>query len=105
MTRAGHTYTPAKTVAFERTIQMLARFQFKRDALQGPLAVEIEFHFAKPKSVKREYHTVKPDLDNLQKAVLDSLNGIVWRDDAQITDLQGRKWYADKPKIIVRVKY
>ncbi|MBQ2175307.1 MAG: RusA family crossover junction endodeoxyribonuclease, partial [Alphaproteobacteria bacterium] len=38
-------------------------------------------------------HTVKPDLDNLTKALLDALNDIAWHDDAQIVDLQIRKEY------------
>lgn len=38
-------------------------------------------------------HTVKPDLDNLTKALLDALNNIAWHDDAQIVDLQVCKGY------------
>ena len=39
-------------------------------------------------------HTVKPDCDNLVKAILDALNGVAWYDDAQIVDLQVKKEYS-----------
>lgn len=103
-TKAGFAYTPAKTRAFEKSLQTLARFKFRQVAMDGPLSVLIDFHIKRPRSVKRPHHTVKPDLDNLQKAVLDSLNKIVWIDDAQIVDLIGRKFYSDHPKIIVTVR-
>jgi len=39
------------------------------------------------------YHTGRPDTDNLAKAVLDSLTGIAWRDDAQVSQLTASKIY------------
>lgn len=50
------------------------------------------------------YPTVKPDLDNLVKAVLDAINGIVFIDDKQIVDLIVKKRYSDKPRINVAVR-
>ncbi len=32
-------------------------------------------------------HTVKPDLDNLAKGILDALNEVVYKDDNQIIDM------------------
>lgn len=103
MTRRGRVYTPRKTVLFERQIQAIAQSQYKKDPLTGPLSVHVEFHFARPKSVKREFHTVKPDIDNLQKAILDALNGIIWIDDAQIICLTSSKSYSIEPRIILKV--
>jgi Holliday junction resolvase RusA-like endonuclease len=39
-------------------------------------------------------HVVKPDLDKLGRALLDSLTGIVYRDDAQVVRLVSAKRYA-----------
>ena len=42
-----------------------------------------------------ERPTKKPDVDNIAKAILDSLNGIAYRDDSQIVELNMKKLYAD----------
>lgn len=44
---------------------------------------------------------VKPDGDNVEKAVCDGCNGVVYRDDAQITDVLKRKRYAQTPGLRV----
>ena len=46
---------------------------------------------------------VKPDLDNVVKAVLDALNGVVYRDDAQVVNLVATKRYATEPRVEVYV--
>ena len=45
--------------------------------------------------------TVKPDLDNFAKLVLDSLNGYAYHDDAQVVVFKEPfcKFYAEKPFI------
>jgi Holliday junction resolvase RusA-like endonuclease len=50
----------------------------------GPVRVDIDCY-------QRRIPTAKPDGDNLAKNVLDSANGILWRDDAQVVDLTVRK--------------
>ena len=60
--------------------------------LTGPIRVDLEFYFARPKRLCRKAdhsgripHTGKPDLDNLAKAVLDALTQLGWwQDDAQV---------------------
>lgn len=56
--------------------------------------IHLEFYMPRGKTVSRLEHTVKPDLDNLVKQFLDSLNGIV-ADDKQVTSLYAAKYYAD----------
>ena len=48
-------------------------------------------------------HTVKPDIDNLTKAVLDALNGLAWYDDAQIVELNASKTYVEDPHILINI--
>lgn len=49
-------------------------------------------------------HTVKPDVDNLVKSILDSMTRAgVWIDDAQVQDLQARKWRGLLPRWAVFV--
>lgn len=104
-TRNGRPYTPLETVAFERIIAGYARQQYgTRTPLCGALMVSIAFLFIRPKSVKRILHTVKPDLDNLIKAVTDPLNKILWNDDAQIVRIEATKSYLNQGSPMIHMK-
>ena len=46
--------------------------------------------------------TNRPDADNIVKT-LDAFNKIVWRDDAQIVDLEVHKYYSMVPSMQVEV--
>ena len=92
------THTPAKTVAYERTLRDQAALQIRgHEPLSGPLYVSMAFYF--PQKTKKRHQTpkaTKPDIDNLVKAVADALNGIVWHDDNQIARiLAGKEWAAE----------
>ena len=47
------------------------------------------------------FPTTKPDTDNIAKSILDSLNGIAYKDDKQVVDLRVRKQYAEVPSVSV----
>lgn len=73
-------------------------------AFDGALRVEIEFRMPRPRSVKRAHPSVKPDVDKLARAVLDSLSAAaVIVDDARIVSLTAEKVYADIPGATIRV--
>lgn len=42
-----------------------------------------------------EYPCKKPDLDNIAKIILDSLNGIAYKDDSQVVELNISKKYTE----------
>jgi len=70
----------------------------------NPVRVELLFYFNRPKTVKREHMSVKPDIDKLSRSVLDCLSGRVIKDDSQVIILNARKEYTDKsPGVLVRV--
>lgn len=78
------------------------------ELLEGPLCVELAFAMPIPKSSKAEPgepHIKKPDIDNLEKLVLDGItqSGVVWHDDNQVCEVIKRKYYAVEPKTIVRI--
>jgi Holliday junction resolvase RusA-like endonuclease len=64
------------------------------EAIDTELAVSIELYVKRPKSTEREWP--KADIDNFAKAVLDTMNGKIWKDDSQITSLHVSKQWADK---------
>jgi Holliday junction resolvase RusA-like endonuclease len=49
-------------------------------------------------------HTVRPDVDNTAKLILDCLTKLgFWHDDAQIDDLRLTKRYGSDPRITIRI--
>lgn len=87
-------YTPFKTERYEQHVAMVAKAQMVgAEMLDGPIHARIRFVFKRKKSVKRIHHIIRPDLDNLIKAILDGLNGIAFKDDAQVCSLSATKVY------------
>lgn len=70
-----------------------------------PVRVEVDFYIAKPDSIpkKRLYPSVKPDLDKLLRAVLDSLTGVAFHDDGQVIEAYPRKFYGSPERVEVKV--
>ena len=75
-----------------------------------PCEVVVDFVFARPKSHLRKSGLAKdapklprPDLDNMAKAVLDSLNGVAWVDDSQVSRLVVEKSYGTEARTTVRI--
>jgi Holliday junction resolvase RusA-like endonuclease len=79
--------------------------------LKGALKVDVTFILPVPDSwsgkKKREHIgapvTVKPDADNLVKALMDAANKIVWLDDNQVSDMVVRKRYGYEGAIEITV--
>ena len=67
----------------------------------GPLSVNIEYYMPRPKAMKRDApteHIKRPDIDNLNKAVLDALTDAgVWKEDSRVYRLIAEKVYANSP--------
>jgi Holliday junction resolvase RusA-like endonuclease len=53
--------------------------------------------------MNEEFPTKRPDIDNSVKAVLDSMNGIVYKDDIQVVRLSAKKVYSLVPGIDICV--
>lgn len=104
-------YTPKATAMWERVIATHAKAAMGyRDPLEGAISLDITFALPIPESWSKRRkaapgeHISRPDLDNLLKAVLDGFNGIVFRDDSQITQLHANKVYAEEPGVFVMVE-
>jgi Holliday junction resolvase RusA-like endonuclease len=86
------------------------------DPIVGPVAVTLAFTFPRPKFhygtgrnagvVKAQYAdalmVTKPDIDKLERAVLDALSGVVFVDDCQVVASTKTKSYGE-PGVTVTV--
>jgi len=73
---------------------------------EAPVLVSLSFAMPRGKTVKRRWHTVKPDIDKLTRGVLDALTTAeVYRDDSQVIALTVTKFYAevDQPGVCIHV--
>lgn len=111
----GNTYTPEKTSNYES----LVRYTFKKNfpghkPYLGIVEASITAIFEVPKSYSKkktkellgshDNYTNKPDLDNIAKIILDSLNKVAFKDDSQVTILHLNKEYGEQAKVIVELK-
>lgn len=72
---------------------------------EGPVRLSISAHYLIPKKPKCQDKITRPDLDNVLKAVLDALNGVAYRDDAQVIHIEADKAYSQIAKTIVRIEF
>ena len=115
------TYTPEETVNYENLVkyncqEAMAELNFDGWFNDEPLEVFVLSCYEIPKSYSKKrnedalhsrlFPTKKPDIDNLLKIVLDSLNGVAYHDDVQVISAHVDKKFAKSPttKVIVRDK-
>jgi Holliday junction resolvase RusA-like endonuclease len=84
------------------------------EPLDGPIAVSLVFQIAPPQRPRWWAPAVKPDLDKLIRAVLDSLSttknrktkaiirGVI-TDDARIVSITATKTYHGKPGVMITI--
>ena len=107
-------YTPAKTASYENLVKMAASCVMTGDLIKGSVKLTALIHCAIPESWSKKKKlaanngeirpAVKPDIDNVIKGISDALNGIVFKDDSQICEVIGKKWYAENPCVVVIVE-
>jgi Holliday junction resolvase RusA-like endonuclease len=108
-------YTPEKTKNYEFEVGMMAKAAMgASEPLEGALEAFIYVTFPVPASYSKkrteaclsdsEKHTKKPDLDNICKILFDGMNGIVFKDDSQITSIHATKVYGEVAKVEVIVR-
>lgn len=86
-------FTDPATRKYEAALKATARAQCGAKPLPLPVLLKIRFIMPVPKNPVRTWHTVKPDLDNMIKAICDALNGVVWIDDSQVYAVDAAKLY------------
>lgn len=107
-------HTPEKTASYEGLIAMAGRQAMAgRPLMTGGVALTLRVFRSIPASWSKKkraaalvgnvHATVKPDLDNIEKAIADGLNGVVWRDDVQVVAVEKWKLYAETPCVVVQI--
>lgn len=98
-------FTPKRVAAWEKVVKAEAAKHFDQP-LTGPIQVSMIFHMDRPKSRRKDvWVPTTPDLDNLEKAVLDAMNGVAYEDDRFVVAKNAQKRYIrrDEPRVCVRV--
>ena len=108
-------YTPTKTLNYENLVKYIFITEYRDfKPFEGSVKAKITAIFEVPKRTSKKKRAElltwnygyphKPDTDNIAKIVLDSLNGLAFKDDAQITRLEVIKAYGEQAKVIVELE-
>lgn len=110
-------YTSVKTRRFETIFSDVAHGAMMRAGLMptyDAVRIHIVVYFPVPQSYSKKKRgeciaslikpMMKPDIDNVVKAVLDAMNGVVYDDDKQVFELFVSKRYTDRGEGYVEVE-
>lgn len=93
----------SKELALWRASIALAADRAECKIHSGPIKVKAVFRLKRPKTVKRLFPIVAPDLDKLIRGLLDALTNVAYEDDAQVIDIIAEKVYSDTPGVDVEI--
>lgn len=112
-TRSGRTYTPKKTLDYERAIKRayLNKYTYlSKKSLRIKICAYLEVakshsKVKKQKMLANELQcTKKPDADNIVKVVLDALNKVAYQDDTQVVELVAIKRWSNESRLKVIIE-
>ena len=112
--RFAQLYTPEKTASYESLVKLSGyRAMEGRQLILDAVAVSLEILVPIPASWSQKkraqalagliHPTTKPDIDNVEKAIFDGLNGIAWKDDVQVVRVIKAKRYSAAPCVQVSI--
>lgn len=113
-TRTGRAYKSAAQEDNERTLEAVLLAHKPEKPFCGPVRLAFTAFMPIPASASKKRraamrageigHTVKPDVDNLSKQLLDAMTRLrFWSDDRQVVELVARKRYDECPRWVVEV--
>lgn len=111
-TLKGRTYIDAVTTEYEGKVKRAWKSENNFTFDKSPTSVIIKAYFPVPVSLSKKKMAelfdrpclLKPDADNIAKIILDALNSVAWKDDAQIDVLLVQKRYVKSPEDQARVE-
>ena len=118
-TKTGHTYDPERSRNYKQLVRFWVTQHLKKidgwKPFENALCVDLTFYmgipssWSKQKRIQASQGQIRPiartgDLDNMVKSILDANNGLLWVDDAIITDLSARKRYTGKlARVVIKI--
>ena len=119
-TKTGHTYDPQRSRNYKQLVRFWVTQYLKKipgwKPYENPLCVDLTFYMGIPSSWSKQKRIqaiqgqIRPtskrfgDLDNMVKSILDANNGLLWVDDAIITDLSARKRYTGElARVVIKI--
>lgn len=116
-TKTGHKYQPKELIQEEKNIrsQIIEQLPPNFELLKNAIKLEVVFYFPPLKTFNKKImndiekglpvpKTTKPDLDNLEKMVLDAMQGVVYLNDSQIYYKSSQKYYSNTPQINITIE-
>lgn len=111
----GNVYTPTNTKDYEEYIKQCFFLKYNKcEMILNRVNIEIIAYFKIPSNTKKIDKekilkgeispTKKPDIDNIAKVVLDSINKYVIKDDSQVTKISVEKRYAEESKLYIKIE-
>lgn len=107
------TYDPEKSRTYKQIVYSVISNIKPAKPYDCELVADITAYFKMPKSKSAKWKcqalaglirpAKKPDADNIAKIVLDSCNGILFRDDSQIVSLTVSKFYSEQPRVEAKI--
>lgn len=111
--RTGKAYSTQKKEQqlFKNIVAKQMKQKGMTTMLDGPIYLQADFYTPIPKSIsKKKYLAMigqpdmrRKDIDNYLKMILDSMNNILYIDDAIVTHTDCRKIYSDRPRIEFKI--
>lgn len=108
------TYDPGTANDWKNRVAFAGQGHKPADPIEAPVTLRLVFYMPRPKRLDKANpgpipHTVKPDIDNMVKAVMDCLTDAGWwKDDALVTCAVAAKFYASlgwEPGATVRLEW
>ncbi|SET95101.1 Holliday junction resolvase RusA (prophage-encoded endonuclease) [Salinibacillus kushneri] len=115
-TRSGKVrmYDPQSSRTYKQYVKLVASQHAPKKLILGPVSVSIKIYRQIPKCMSKKLRklsldeiyrpTKKPDCSNIAKGIEDALNGVIYKDDSQIVELQVSKYYSEKPRVEITIK-
>jgi Holliday junction resolvase RusA-like endonuclease len=97
--------TPEETVNYENWVKLCFLKNYRKVLpITEAVSVDIVAYFVRPKTNKNSSPiTVRTDVDNIAKAVLDALNGLAYIDDKQVCRLSVKKEWSVEESVTVSI--